>query len=178
MPLPSLQIPPPKLPSYGLPSIHLPIHIPFVGCAAGDGKTYVGKHFGNRPDFASMLHIKAIKKAMDEQVYALIEGQLPDFTRPPVYLARAIQIIAEVVEQIAKLNEIIGEALEEISAAVDFINQKKGELESNLNYLLSIPTEVQTEVQAVMVENYQFYLGDLNAQVGRLQSTIGCLTGL
>lgn len=178
--MPSLlpQIPMPKIPSYGLPSIQLPAHIPFVGCAAGDGKTYIGRQFGNKPDFESMLGIRSLKKTLEEQVYALIQGQLPDPTRPPVYLARAIEIIAEVVEQVAKLNEIIGEVLEELNAVVEFINLKKAELETQMSFLMGIPDDVLTEVQSMMIENYEFYLGDLDDQIGRLESTVGCLVGL
>ena len=74
-------IPQPKLPSLSLPTIRSLPTIPFVGCAGGDGTTYLGDQFGNLPDLQAALHAKALKKALVEQVYALVQGQLPDPAR-------------------------------------------------------------------------------------------------
>lgn len=177
LPNPS-QLPLPKLPHLQLPEIRMPIHIPFLGCAVGDGKSYMGEQFGNMPDLEEIFGIKTLKKAMDEQVYALIQGQLPDTTRPPIYGARAAEIIEEIVEQVQAMNEMIGDVLEEVEAVVTFIAEKQAELQGHLNYLQGIPTDVMTEVQTVMMAHYEVCFGELDDQVTRMQSTLGCLVGL
>ncbi|GEM_PF-3078785 len=173
----SFQIPAPKTIQVNTPTIRLPIDIPFVGCTGGSAKTLVGGQLGNVPDLATMLHIRTIKKAIEEQIYALLKGMLPDLTRPPVYNARAIQLLNEVVQIIATLNQVISQVFAEVNAAISFINQKKTELQNAANELLAIPSSALSQTQQLMIQRYQEYTGELNSQIGRLQSTLGCLIG-
>lgn len=177
MSIPNLQIPPPKTIHVQPPSIRLPIDIPFVGCTGGSAKTYVGKQLGNIPDFATMLHIRTIKKAIEEQIYALLQGMLPDLLRPPVYYARAILLISQVAEIIATLNQVISQVFAEVNAAITFVNQQITSLQNAANELLALPSETLSAAQALMIQRYQEYTGELNAQIGRLQSTLSCLIG-
>ena len=171
----TLQIPSPKTIHITSPSVRLPFQIPFIGCTGGSAKTFVGEQLGNIPDTQTLLHIKNLKKSLEEQIYALIKGQLPDIARPPVYAARAAQLVTEVASLVAALNSVISSAIAEINAAISFVNQKKTELENSLNEILAIPSEQLRASQELMQQRYQEYLGELNAQIGRLQSTLGCL---
>jgi hypothetical protein len=174
----NFQIPPPKTIHVAIPTIRLPIDIPFVGCTGGSAKTYVGKQLGNLPDLATMLHIRTILKALQEQIYALIQGELPDVLRAPVYAARAAQLIAQVASIISTINDVITRVLAEVNAAITFANQKIAELQTLANQFASIPESALTLAQQLMMQRYQEYTGELNAQIGRLQSTLGCLVGL
>ena len=171
----TIQIPPPRTIQITPPQIRLPIDIPFVGCTGGSAKTMVGKQLGNIPDLATLLHIRTIKKAIEEQIYALLQGMLPDLLRPPVYAARAAQLLTEVVAFIATLNQVISQVLAEVNAAIGFINQKVTELENAANELLALPGNALSAAQQLMLQRYEEYTGELNAQAGRLQSTLGCL---
>lgn len=168
-------IPVPKLPSVTLPSIRGLSNIPGVGCPGALGTTFVGEQFGNLPDLQVLAHIKSLKKAMEEQIYALIQGQLPFITRPPVYAARAAQLIAYVAQIIAALNQIVGGIIAEVNAAVGFIQQKRSELNSALSIVMAIPASTRTAAQRLMLQRYREYVGELDAQKMRLLSSISCL---
>lgn len=171
----TVQIPAPRTIQLTPPQIRLPIDIPFVGCTGGSAKTLVGKQLGNIPDLATMLHIRTIKKAIEEQIYALLKGMLPDLVRPPVYAARAAQLLNEVIAFIATLNEVITQVFAEINAAIGFINGKITELQNAANELVALPSTTLNAAQQLMLQRYQEYTGELNAQAGRLQATLGCL---
>jgi len=168
-------IPQPKLPNITLPNIRGIPTIPFVGCAGAQGTTYVGEQFGNVPDIGAIREIKALKKSLEEQIYALIQGKLPDATRPAPYDARAIQLTNEVAQLVTKLNEVIAGATAEAEAAIDFVNGKIGELNTAKGLLEGIPAGARSPVQQLMIERYDRYVGELNDQAGRLQSTIDCI---
>ncbi|HKO43323.1 MAG TPA: hypothetical protein VJU84_08535 [Pyrinomonadaceae bacterium] len=168
-------IPQPRLPHVTLPAIRNIPTIPFVGCAGAQGTTYVGEQFGNVPDIGAIREIKSLKKALEEQIYALIQGQLPDPTRPAPYAARAVQLADEVTQLVTKLNEVIAGATAEATAAIGFVNDKVGELNAAKGLLEGIPAGARSPVQQLMMERYDQSVGELNAQAARLQSTIECL---
>ena len=173
----NLQISSPRLPHIPLPTIRSAPHIPGVGCAGSDTTTLIGEQLGNLPDLDAATHIKALKKAIEEQIYALIQGELPDATRPPVYAARAAELIDYVTEIVSDLNEIIGGVIAEATASINFINGKISDLSAAQSELLSIPEAARSQVQQLGVTRFNEYFGELNAQLSRLDSTISCIAG-
>jgi hypothetical protein len=174
----SAYVPPAKLPNIPLPQIRSLPHIPFVGCAGGSATTFIGEQFGDLPDMATVLHIKALKKSLEEQIYALIQGELPDALRPPVYAARAAQLVAEVLEIVATLNTIIGGVIGEAEAAISFVNGKIGEMNAARAAIMNIPPTARTAAQRLMLGRYNEVATELNGQISRLQSTITCIAAI
>lgn len=175
MPIPEL--PGLKLPSLSLPNIRPMPHIPGVGCVASDGHSYIGEQFGNLPDFQAVQAIRQLQKVINEQIAALIEGYLPTAARQPLWAARVVVLTQYVADLNSLLIEVVGRATTEIGATVDFINGKKSEVQGALNVIAAIPESARTTTQRLMAARYQEYLGELDAQVTRLQSTLGCLGG-
>src|SRR5258708_34685257 len=118
----SFQIPQAKLPHLVLPSIRSIPTIPHVGCAGADGTSYIGKQFANLPDLHALLHLKTLKKALDEHVYALIQGELPFVTRPPIYAARAAQLTNEIAELVNAITSIADEVTSNIEDAIGYVD--------------------------------------------------------
>jgi len=168
-------VPQPKLPHVALPNIRSIPMIPHVGCAGGQGTTYVGQQFGNVPDIGAALAAKTLKKSLEEQIYALIQGQLPDLTRPPVYAARAAQLVNQVADVVALINDVVAGVTAEATAAIASVNAKAADLNIAKATLESIPSGARDPVQRLMIERYTRYVGELNAQAARLQSTIDCI---
>jgi hypothetical protein len=168
-------VPAPKLPHFPLPNVRGLPSIPHVGCAGGNGASYVGEQFGNLPDLHAALAMKKLKKALEEQIYALIQGQLPDATRPPVYAARAAQLVNEVAELVQTLNETIAIVTAEANASINFVNEKISDINAAKSAVLTIPAGARSAVQRLALQRYNEYLGELNSQVGRLQATIACI---
>lgn len=168
----SVQIPPAKLPHITLPVIRGIPTIPFVGSAGADGTTYVGEQFGNLPDLHAVLGIKKLKKALEEQIYALIQGQLPQPARSPLYAARAAQLANEVAQLVGLLNQVVAGVTAEAQAAIGFVNTKIGEVNSAKAAIEAVPVGARNAVQKLMLQRYQRYVGELNAQGGRLQTAI------
>lgn len=168
-------IPPPKLPHVTLPTVRGIPSVPHVGCAGGSATSYLGQQYGNLPDLHAALGIKKLKKALEEQIYALIQGQLPDATRPPVYAARAAQLANEVAELVATLNQVIGDVTAETNAAIAAVNGKIAELNTAKSAIEAIPQAARSAVQRLMLERYQRYVGELNDQATRLATTMACI---
>ena len=168
-------VPEPKLPHLPLPNVRGLPNIPHVGCAGGSATSYLGDQFGNLPDLHAALAMKNLKKALQEQIYALIQGELPDATRPPVYAARAAQLINEVADVVQLLNQTIANVTAEANAAINFVNGKINDVNAAKNAVLSIPAGARNVVQRLALQRYDEYLEELNTQVGRLQATIGCI---
>lgn len=171
-----MSIPLPRLPNITLPTIRSIPTIPFVGCAGADGTSYVGKQFGNLPDLHSLLHVRTLKKALAEQIYALIQGELPDALRPAPYAARAAQLINEVAQLTSALTSIVNDVSSDINDAIGFVDEKITAINAAKNAIAAVPDEARSAVQRVMFERYGRYAQELNAQKGRLQSTLACVT--
>jgi ElaB/YqjD/DUF883 family membrane-anchored ribosome-binding protein len=169
-------IPPPKLPRLGVPQIRSLPQLPNVGCAPGNATSFVGNQFGNLPDLNAVLQIRALKKALEEQIYALIDGQLPQIARAPRYAQRAAQVTQQVAQLVAALNQILAAANAEAQAAVAAVNSKIGEVNTAKNDILSIPESARSTAQRRMLMRYNEYVGELNGQIARLESTLGCLS--
>lgn len=170
-----MAFPEPKLPQFQLPQINLPIHIPKVGCPGADGRSYIGQQFGSLPDLYDALHTKHLRKVINDQIYALLKGKLPTILRKVLYAQKALELIQDVVEIIAVLNAVIGRAIAEYNATINFINQKKGELQQAISDIEGIPASAQTATQKLARERYQTYLGELDSQISKLQTSISCI---
>jgi len=168
-------LPPPKLPHLPLPNVRGLPNIPHVGCAGGSATSYLGEQFGGLPDLQAALAMKNLKKALEEQIYALIQGELPDATRPPVYAARAAQLVNEVADVVQALNQLIAQVTAEANASINFINSKIDDINAAKSIVLTIPAAARNGVQRLALERYDEYLGELNSQAGRLQATMACI---
>jgi len=165
-------IPQAKLPNITLPTIRSIPSIPHVGSAGASGTTYIGEQFGNLPDLHAVLHIKTLKKALEEQIYALIQGKLPDPARPIPYDARALQLVDEVAELASSLNDVVAGVMAEVNAAIDFVNGKIAEVNAAKAAIESVPQGARDAVQQLMLQRHDRYAHELTAQAGRLESTI------
>jgi hypothetical protein len=170
-------LPTPKLPIGNLPTVRVPVDIPSVGCPGSAGTSYVGQQFGNLPDLHTALHLKALKKAMEEQIYALIQGELPVLARAPIYAARAAQLVSYVAALVSTLNSVVDGVTGEVNAATGFINNKVAELNGLAAGIEGVPASARTAAQRLALTRYEEYVGELNAQSTRLQSTMACLAG-
>jgi hypothetical protein len=168
-------VPAPKLPHVALPNIRSIPTIPHVGCAGAHGNSYVGSQFGNVPDIGAVLAIKAVKKALVEQMFALLKGELTDIPRAAAYAARLATITDEVADITATLNSVVTAVTNEANAAITAVNAKVTELNTAKAALEAIPVGARNAVQRLMITRYTRYVGELNAQAGRLQSTIECI---
>lgn len=168
-------IPDAKLPNLNLPAIRNLPTIPHVGCSPGDGNSYVGQQFGNAPDLNSILHIRTLTKSLTEQIYALIQGELPDPARPVPYAARAAQLANEITELATAANAIVDEVTGAVNDSISFINDQTAVLNAAKNLLLAVPAGARSAVQTLMIDRYGRYAQELNAQKTRLQSTVNCL---
>jgi ElaB/YqjD/DUF883 family membrane-anchored ribosome-binding protein len=170
-------IPEAKLPHITLPAIRNIPTIPHVGCAASTGTTYVGQQFGNCPDLASVLHLKALQKLLSEQMYALLKGELSDIPRALAYAERLAELTSEVADLVSTLADIVAGVTAEIDAALQFVNDKIATLNAAKNLIEDTPEAARSAVQRVMAERYDRYVQELNAQAGRLQATMACVAG-
>jgi hypothetical protein len=92
-------IPAAKLPQFALPAIRIPVHIPHVGCPGSDGRSYIGEQFGSLPDLYDALHTKHLRKVINDQIYALLKGQLPTIFRKVLYLQKAQTAVQKLAKE-------------------------------------------------------------------------------
>lgn len=165
----------PSVPTVQLPFSVPNISVPFIGCFSGDGKTYVGKKYGNRPDLLKLNHLKQKKKELEEEIITQTIGKLDNPARSAAFAEEIIRITSDISEVVDGIMETIGEITEELSAGIAFVNEKKSELEAAREELLAIPSDIRSKVDQHMIERYNEYFGELDAQANRLSSAISCL---
>ncbi len=175
--MPLVKIPPPKLPEIRLPIIRAPLGIPHVGCPGAEAQSYLGEQFGNLPDLYDALHTKHLRKVINDQIYALLKGQLPTVIRRGFYYQKMLELIQEVAEIVAVFNQVIAQAIAEYNAVIAFINKKKGEINVSIQAINGIPGSARTAVQRLALQRYQEYLGELDTQLSRLATSISCVAG-
>jgi hypothetical protein len=146
-----------------------------IGCAGADGNSYLGKQFGNLPSLHKLLHLKTLQKALNEQIYVLIQGKLSDALRPVPYDARAVQLTNEVATLETEITSVVNEVTGDINASIDFVNEKVAAVNEAKALIESVPAGARTAVQKLMLERYGRYAQELNAQIGRLQSALSCV---
>jgi len=122
-----------------------------------------------------VLHLKSATKWMTEQIYALLQGELPFATRPPVYAARAAQLVDQLAEMTTTLTDTIDSIVGEAMAAISGVNSKVAELNSAKNEVLAIPEVARSAVQRAALDEFNACITELNAQKGRLQTSITCV---
>lgn len=144
--------------------------IPHVGRVEASSKLLVGKQRTLLPNQSSLTQIRALKKALEEQIYALVKGQLPDAARPPVYAARAAQLANEVGQLVSALNSIITQIQAEAAQARAAADAAKHDLQSALSELKTIPPMQRTAAQKLMIERKNEYLNELMAQIENAHS--------
>jgi hypothetical protein len=151
------------------------IVVPFIGCFPGDGNSYVGKKFANRPDILRLNHLKQKKRELEEEIITQTIGKLDNPMRSAGFTTEIARITADIAEIVDAITETVGAITEEINAGIAFVNQRKSELEQERNELLAIPADVRSKLEQHMLTRYDEYFGELEAQADRLQSIIGCL---
>lgn len=171
-----MPIPDAKPPNLNLPAIRNLPTIPHVGCAPGDPNSFVGEQFGNAPDLNSILSIRALIKSLEEQIYALIQGKLPDALRPAPYDARAIQLTAQVAELVDAMNTIVDQVTGSVNAAIDYANEQLAAVNQAKAAIEAVPAGARSAVDRLMIERYGRYAQELNAQVGRMQASLACIS--
>lgn len=162
------------------PRVQLPVNIPTInvplsGCFSGDGHTYVGKHFGNRPDFLKLNHLKERKKDIADKIITFEKMQLD---KPLERIAAQIEkarLTQEVVEFMEDAAELIGNIEEEIDGAVTLINGKIAELTMLQGDLNAIPLMARSAVERLLLRRYGQYKEKLTTHKGNLLNVRNCL---
>jgi hypothetical protein len=171
------QIPQPRIPHVTLPTIgNIPTLPLGIGCAGADATHYIGGQFGNLPNFQKLLHLKTLRKTQTEQIYALIQGELPDSLRPTPYAARAAQLTTEVATIATAITSVVNDVTGEINAAITYVNQQVAAVNTAKNAIAAVPDNARSAVQKLMFERYGRYATELNAQASRLEATLTCVT--
>ena len=170
-----MTLPPAKLPSWIVPTIRNLPTIPNVGCVSGNGTTLIGEQFGNFPDVQALPHIKALNKVITEQIGTLIEGKLGDIPRAIVYEIRQARLAIEKAQIVAEAAAAASRIQSEINAAIEGANEKIGDLNASKNLILATPANMRTAIQTKALGRYNEYIGEVNDQIGRLETAMGCL---
>jgi hypothetical protein len=171
----SVNLPPPKLPNWNVPTVRNLPQIPKVGCVSGNATTQVGKQMGSFPDIAALPHIKSLKKVITEQIGTLIEGKLPQLARLPLYEARQVRLVSELAEMVQKATEIADAISQEVTQTIEACNQKINDLNSAKDEILSFPASARSAMQEKAAARYDEYIAEIEAQIGRLSQSLGCL---
>lgn len=165
----------PQVPAIQLP--HLPAlpGMPFLGCFPADGQTYVGKKWANRPDLRVLDHVRQLKKHLEEEIITHTIGKLDNPLRAAGFAEEIARLEVEIDEAIDTFYEVVGSVTGEINASLGFIGDRQEELNQARDELLSIPAGARSKVEQRLLERYDEYFGELEAQGQRLQSTLNCL---
>lgn len=170
-----MTLPAAKLPSWNVPAIRNLPSIPNVGCVSGNGTTLIGEQFGNFPDVQALPHVKALNKVITEQIGTLLEGKLPDVPRAILYEIRQARLVIELAQMVSAAATLAGQIQAEINGSIAACNEKVGDLNAAKNAILQTPANLRSAVQTKALSRYNQYIGEINDQVGRLETTLGCL---
>ncbi len=168
-------LPPAKLPSFTLPTVRSLPTIPNVGCVSGNATSIIGDQFGNFPDIQALPHIKALNKIITEQIGTLLEGKLGDIPRAALYEVRRARLVNELVQIVQQGTAIAGQIQSEVNANIAACNTKIADLNSAKNAIVSIPEASRSALQQKTLDRLNTYIGEVNGQIGRLQTTLACL---
>lgn len=171
----SYQLPTIKSPSWNVPTVRNLPTIPTVGCVSGNATTQIGEQFGNFPDIQALPHVKALNKLITEQIGTLLEGKLPDVPRAALYEIRKARLITELANIVNTATQIAGQIQAEVNAVISALNEKINEINEAKDLLLQIPENARSAIQNKTIERYNEYIEEVNAQIGRLQTSLGCL---
>lgn len=168
-------LPTAKLPGFNVPTIRGLPNIPTVGCVSGNPTTLVGQQMGSLPDISALPHVKALKKVIEEQIGALVEGKLPQLPRSIVYEVRQLRLVAELAQIVAVSVQIAAQMTAEINAAIAAANQTINGINAAANEIEQLPEAARSAVQRKALDRYNDYAAEINAQIGRLNAAKGCL---
>jgi hypothetical protein len=73
------------------------------------------------------------------------------------------------------LNDAISRVVGEATAAINGVNANIGELTAAKNAVLAIPESGRSAVQRAAIDEFNSCIAELNAQAGRLQTSITCV---
>jgi hypothetical protein len=169
-------LPKPTLPNVKTPRIRRIPSLPGgIGCAGGNPSSYVGNQFGNQPDVAALLHLKALKKLINDNIGTLIDGYLPTVLRKPKYVVRVVKLTKEVEKVVRQIADTVASAQAEYNAQLAYVNQVIGEVNSAAAEINTLPASARSQAQNHLLNRYNEYAADLNAQAGRIQQALRCL---
>lgn len=168
-------LPQAKLPSWNIPNVRSVPTIPHVGCVGGNATTIIGEQLGSLPDIAALPHIKALQKVITEQIGTLIEGKLPDIARSPLYQVRQLRLVQELSQIVSEATSIANQVQAEVNAGISFCNEKIADFNASKNAILQTPAELRSAIQKKTLDRLNEYTDEINGQIGRLQSSLGCL---
>ncbi len=164
-----------KLPSWSVPNVRGLPTIPTVGCVSGNATTQIGEQMGNFPDIQALPHVKALNKVITEQIGTLLEGKLPDAPRSILFEARKARLITELASIVNKATELANQIQTEINSSIAACNEKINDLNAAKNLILQVPVNARSVIQKKTLDRYNEYIGEINGQIGRLQTSLGCL---
>lgn len=170
-----MTLPQAKLPSWNVPTVRPLPSIPNVGCVSGNATTVIGEQFGNFPDVQALPHIKALNKVITEQIGTLLEGKLPDAPRSIAYEARRSRLVNELAQIVNSATAVGSQIQSEINGAISACNEKISDLNASKNAILQTPANLRSAVQVKALNRYNTYIAEVNSQIGRLQTSLGCL---
>lgn len=153
------------------------INVPFVGCFSGDGQTYIGRHFGNRPDILRLNHLRQKIKEYEQRIITMTIGKLDNPLRSAGFAEEIVRITEEIAAMTNAVTETVGLLTEELQAGINFVNARMGELDSLITGLQNIPEQLRTRTEVKLLKRYNQYFGELESQAVRLQTAKDCLTG-
>lgn len=168
-------LPSAKLPSWNLPSVRSLPTIPNVGCISGNPTTIVGDQMGSFPDIQALPHIKSLKKVINEQIGTLLEGKLPDLPRAVLFEARKARLTTELAQVVGKATAMASQIQADVNATINACNEKINDLNAAKDEILQLPEQARSAVQTKSLERYNEYADEINSQIDRLQSSLGCL---
>lgn len=168
-------LPTAKLPSWNLPTVRSLPTIPNVGCVSGNATSFIGDQFGNFPDVQALPHIKALNKVITEQIGTLLEGKLGDIPRAALYEVRRARLVTELVNIVQQGATVASQIQSEVNANIAACNEKIADLNSAKNAILSIPEASRSALQQKTLDRMNTYIAEVNGQIGRLQTSLGCL---
>lgn len=172
----SVQLPTAKLPSWNVPGVRSLPSIPNVGCVSGNATTQIGGQMGSFPDIQALPHVKALNKIITEQIGTLTEGKLPDAPRSALYQIRQARLAVELAQIVEAAAQIASQIQAEVTEAINDCNAKIADLNAAKTELLQIPETARSAVQMKAIARYNDYASEVNAQIGRLQTSLGCLS--
>ena len=172
----SVQLPTIKTPSWNVPPVRSLPTIPTVGCVSGNATTQIGQQMGSFPDIQALPHVKALNKVITEQIGTLLEGKLGDIPRAALYEVRKARLIAELAQIVNQGTQLATQIQNEVNASIEAANAKINDLNAAKDALLEIPENVRSVIQDKMITRYNEYISEVNAQIGRLEESLGCLS--
>ena len=164
-----------KVPTVQAPFTAPTLSVPFLSCFSGDGRTFVGRHFSNRPDLLKLQHLKQLIVQYEERIITQTIGKLDNPLRSAGFVAQIVEITDKIATATAAITSAVGEITEEIDAGISFINDRITDLNALRAELNAVPENLRTKVAAHLIARYEQYFGELESQLSRLNAARACV---